>query len=67
MSEGMLKKQAVKRYVMDRVALLRPYWDCRQFSASAYPVIEAEFRVLLDRMIERQPTLGKTFKPELLA
>jgi hypothetical protein len=64
MSESLLNKTAVRAFILSRVKAQRPGWGCERVSDAAFDVIDANLRAYLCKLIDRQPTRGKTFRPE---
>jgi hypothetical protein len=59
----LINRQAVRRYILDTWKRKRPHRDLSQVSSEAYEDIEAALRSKINQMIDRHPSVGKTFKP----
>ena len=60
---SLLNQARVRRFILDRVKDLRPFWPCTRVSAEALADIEADLRRRLTNAIRSHPTVGKTFRP----
>lgn len=60
---GLLNRRALKRYLLEQAAVLRPALRMKRVSNQALAVLEARLRHMADEMIHRHPCMGKTIKP----
>lgn len=61
--KSLLNKANVRRYIKEKLVVLRPGWNCKLISSEAIEQTEAKLRNSIDSMIQSHPTKGKTFKP----
>ena len=62
-TNGLLNRRAARKFILQKVASMRPYWPCTRVSQESLDVIEAKLRSMIISMVESHPTLGKTFRP----
>lgn len=66
MSEGrlnptpLLNRKAVRNFLLERAARLRPFNRFARVSAETLAAIDAELRVRLEQRVRRQPSRGRT-------
>jgi len=52
----------VKQYILRRAPEIRPGWEFRRVSRAALADIDTRLRLMIDRSLERHPSIGCTFK-----
>ena len=62
MAKTLINCSETKNYILDRVKILRPGWDCSRVSGQSLKEIDSILRNRIDDLIMIHPTLGKTFK-----
>jgi hypothetical protein len=59
---GLLNRRAMKRYLLEQAAVLRPALHMKRVSNQAVTDLEVRLRHLADEMIRRHPCMGRTSK-----
>jgi len=59
---NLLNKQNTRAYILKRVKVDRPGWDCTRVSPAAMKEIERRLKVMIGKVIHMHPTRGKTFR-----
>jgi len=60
---GLLNRRALKRYLLEQAAVLRPALHMKRVSNQAVADLEVRLRHMADEMIRRHPCMGRTSKP----
>ena len=60
---GLLNRRALKRYLLEQAAVLRPALHMKRVSNQAVADLEVRLRHMADEMIRRHPCVGRTSKP----
>jgi hypothetical protein len=60
---GLLNRSALRRYLLEQAAVLRPALRLRRVSNQAVANLEARLCHMADEMIRRHPCMGRTIKP----
>ena len=64
MKNGMINRSAAKKFVLDRVKEMRPYWTCTRVSGEYLDNLSARVRAMITKDIHSHPSgCGKTFRP----
>lgn len=64
MPAPLIRRQAVRAYVLERVRVQRPGWDCTRVSEAALDMIDARLRREIEKLVHAHPCgCGKTFRP----
>jgi len=59
---AILNRKGTKSYILKKAEQIRPGWKVTCVSSTALDQIEFKIKNMIDDMIHRHPSIGKTFK-----
>lgn len=62
---GRINNKGVREYILNRIKVARPGWECTQVSPKVFYQLDIKLRAILDRAVHQHPSKGKTFREML--
>ena len=58
----MLIRSATRTFIMEMLEEMRPGWEATSVDADTYRYLESRLETIIEDMVHRHPSKGKTFK-----